>query len=216
MTRKREKPRKTPVQARAKVTWNAILDAAAQVLIKHGYEKATTDRIAQRAGVSIGSVYEYFPNKEAIFAALTLRWNEQRWEVLQAPQGALQPSALAEDQRAEGQSGLAAAIRAAVRARIAATRLNPQLNAAINLEVPNHVTEQQSKRIYDEFIRVSVAALAAFTDEIREGNLEFMASLVIVATHAAVDNIAASNPEMLASKEFENELSLMMYRYIAK
>jgi AcrR family transcriptional regulator len=47
-----------PVQARAKVTWNAILDAAAQVLLALGYEKATTDRIAERAGVSIGSVYE--------------------------------------------------------------------------------------------------------------------------------------------------------------
>jgi AcrR family transcriptional regulator len=55
------------------VTWNAILDAAAQVLLAKGYERATTDRIAERAGVSIGSVYEYFPNKESIFAALTLR-----------------------------------------------------------------------------------------------------------------------------------------------
>ncbi len=120
MKRKREKPRKTPIQARAKVTWNAILDAAAQVLITRGYQKATTDRIAQRAGVSIGSVYEYFPNKESVFAALTLRWNEQRWEVVQALQGALQPSALAEDQRAEDESGVAARIRVVVRARIAA------------------------------------------------------------------------------------------------
>jgi AcrR family transcriptional regulator len=79
MKRKAQRPRKTPVQARAKVTWNVILDAAAQVLLKRGYEKATTDRIAERAGVSIGSVFEYFPNKESIFAALMLRWNEERW-----------------------------------------------------------------------------------------------------------------------------------------
>lgn len=216
MKRKREKPRKTPVQARAKVTWNAILDAAAQVLIKRGYEKATTDRIAERAGVSIGSVYEYFPNKESIFAALVLRWNEQRWEVVQSLQGELQASALAEDPGAEGEPGLAARVRAVVHARIAATRLNPQLNTALNREVPNHVTEQQDKRIYDEFIRVSVAALAEYSDELREGNLEFMASLMIYATHAVVDAIAAASPEMLASQEFEDELSLMMYRYIAK
>ena len=102
-----------------------------------------------------------------------------------------------------------------MRARIAATRLNPQLNSSLNLEVPNHVTAQQGKLIYDEFIRVSVAALAAYADEIREGDVEFMASLMICATHAAVDNIAASSPELLTSKDFEDELSLMMYRYIA-
>jgi AcrR family transcriptional regulator len=85
MKPKRAKPRKTPVQARAKATWNAILDAAAQVLLARGYEKATTDRIAERAGGSVGSVYEYFPNKESIFAALTLRFNEERWAVLRQP-----------------------------------------------------------------------------------------------------------------------------------
>ena len=105
MTRKRQKPRKIPVQDRAKVTWNVILDAAAQVLLRHGYEKATTDRIAERAGVSIGSVYEYFPNKESIFAALMLRFNGERWAALRA------------NQIEEETICLAAAVRATVRAR---------------------------------------------------------------------------------------------------
>ena len=78
------------------------------------------------------------------------------------------------------------------------------------------MTEQQGKQIYDEFIRVGVAALAAYADEIREGNLEFMTSLMTHATHAAVDHIAASSPAMLTSREVEDELSLMMYRYIAR
>ncbi len=62
--------RKTPVQSRAKVTSEAILEAAEIIILKDGYEKATTNYIAERAGVSIGSLYQYFPNKDAVLSAL--------------------------------------------------------------------------------------------------------------------------------------------------
>ena len=62
--------RKKPVQSRAKVTASAILEAAEMIIIKEGYEKATTNFIAERAGVSIGSLYQYFPNKESIISAV--------------------------------------------------------------------------------------------------------------------------------------------------
>src|SRR5690606_37474069 len=48
----------------------AILEAAAQLFQRHGYAATTTDKIAERAGVSIGSLYQYFPNKDAILVAL--------------------------------------------------------------------------------------------------------------------------------------------------
>jgi AcrR family transcriptional regulator len=63
-------PRKLPVQQRSKVTVNDILLAAAQVFETHGYAAGTTNRIAERAGVSIGTLYQYFPSKEAIAVAL--------------------------------------------------------------------------------------------------------------------------------------------------
>ena len=63
-------PRKTPRQARAHDTVAAILRAAAQVFSQVGYAAGTTNRIAERAGVSIGSLYEYFPNKDALLVAL--------------------------------------------------------------------------------------------------------------------------------------------------
>lgn len=63
-------PRKRPVQARSRQTVEAILEAAAQVLEVRGYAAATTDRIAERAGVSVGTLYQYFPNKDAILLAL--------------------------------------------------------------------------------------------------------------------------------------------------
>ncbi len=63
------KLKKQPRQARARATVDAILEAAAQVLAREGYAAVTTNRVAEVAGVSIGSLYEYFPNKQSIVAA---------------------------------------------------------------------------------------------------------------------------------------------------
>ena len=61
-----------------------ILDAAAQVFEARGWAVATTNRIAERAGVSVGSVYEYFPNKDAIAVALAERELERERDALLA------------------------------------------------------------------------------------------------------------------------------------
>jgi len=64
------KPRKQPLQSRSKETFGAILEATARILEAEGLEAANTNAIAARAGVSIGSLYQYFPDKAAIFAEL--------------------------------------------------------------------------------------------------------------------------------------------------
>lgn len=66
----RIQPRKRPRQVRAELTRERILDAAARVFAEHGYAAGTTNRIAERARVSIGSLYQYYPNKDAILAEL--------------------------------------------------------------------------------------------------------------------------------------------------
>ncbi len=66
-------PRKSPVQARSAVTVDAILDATIQVLLRVGKERLTTTRVAQRAGVSVGTLYQYFPNKSAMLKAVLKR-----------------------------------------------------------------------------------------------------------------------------------------------
>lgn len=71
------KPRKKPSQERSRETVDVILEAAARVLAHHGYARATTNRIAQAAGVSVGSLYEYFPNKDAILVAIAERQLQQ-------------------------------------------------------------------------------------------------------------------------------------------
>ncbi|WP_204114880.1 TetR/AcrR family transcriptional regulator [Shimia biformata] len=66
-------PRKTPRQARAEATVEAIEQAAARILVQGGIEALNTNRIAEVAGVSVGSLYQYFPNKTAIMGALIRR-----------------------------------------------------------------------------------------------------------------------------------------------
>jgi len=63
-------PKKLPTQTRARVTYTAILQAAARILEQRGYEALTTNHIAAEAGVAIASLYEYFPNKQSIVAAV--------------------------------------------------------------------------------------------------------------------------------------------------
>lgn len=68
------KPRKTPIQSRSRVTVDAIFEATIQVLLSDGLAALTTTRVAERAGVSVGTMYQYFPNKKALVFALNERY----------------------------------------------------------------------------------------------------------------------------------------------
>lgn len=76
--------RKTPSQRRSRTTVEAILDATGLILAQGGLAAVNTNAVAERAGVSIGSLYQYFPSKEAILAALIRRIKEEMLEDMQA------------------------------------------------------------------------------------------------------------------------------------
>jgi AcrR family transcriptional regulator len=63
-------PRKTPIQARSTATVEAISEATIQVLLRHGAQRLTTTRVAERAGVSVGTLYQYYPNKQSLLFAV--------------------------------------------------------------------------------------------------------------------------------------------------
>ncbi|WP_394836678.1 TetR/AcrR family transcriptional regulator [Pendulispora rubella] len=92
-------PKKVPQQARSRQMVGDILETAARLLVRGGYEALTTNHVADEAGVGIASVYEYFPNKQAIVAAVVTRVAEDVLDELQ--------KALAEAAHANAKEGLA-------------------------------------------------------------------------------------------------------------
>ncbi|MCA9685421.1 MAG: TetR/AcrR family transcriptional regulator, partial [Myxococcales bacterium] len=111
--------RRMPSQVRSKATVEAILIAAAQILEREGPEGATTNAIAALAGVSIGSLYQYFDDREAIIEALASRHAEQLQTMLSRALGELMGKPLP-----EGIAGLMVAI-------IVVHRVNPGLDRAL-------------------------------------------------------------------------------------
>src|SRR5277367_6086461 len=71
------KPRKQPVQARSEATVSALFEASIQVLLDVGYRRLTTTRVAERAGVSVGTLYQYFPNRQALIPSVIERYLEE-------------------------------------------------------------------------------------------------------------------------------------------
>lgn len=92
------KQKKQPRQARAQVMVAALLDSTARILASGGYAALTTNRVAEVAGVSIGSVYEYFPNKQSLVAATLARAIEEI--VMEVTTGMRAALALADQPRA--------------------------------------------------------------------------------------------------------------------
>lgn len=76
-------PRKSPVQARSAASVDAILEATIQVLIQAGKERLTTTKVAARAGVSVGTLYQYFPNKSALLRAALQRHIDEVTEAVE-------------------------------------------------------------------------------------------------------------------------------------
>src|SRR5499425_541533 len=82
MTRKvQTNPRKSASQERSRSTVDALVEATARILTKEGYDRASTNKIAEVAGVSIGTLYQYFPSKEALVEAVIERHTQELSEV---------------------------------------------------------------------------------------------------------------------------------------
>ncbi len=171
-------PRKQPRQARAKATVDAVITAAAQVLVEHGYERTTTARVAERAGVSIGSLYQYFPNKEALVATLIERHAD---DIVATMRQALQDPA-----HATLEDGL----RAIIHAGITAHRIHPDLHKILNEQVPRVGrlgkaldTSRQVAKAIEHFLR-------AHQDEIHPDRDPAIAAVVVETAFEALGHKA--------------------------
>ena len=159
--------RRRPKQRRARQTVDAILDAVVRVLKREGVSAITTNRIAEIAGVSIGSVYQYFPDKQAIFVALHQRHIEQIDRMV--------ASKLVE----HAASSLDDLMRAMIDGMIDAHSADPELYQLLATEVPH-----RAEGTHDFAVRLHGAfrlALSSRAHELQKGR--DIDQLVFIVTH---------------------------------
>lgn len=119
------KPRKSASQERSRATVAALVEATARILVREGFDKASTNRIAEVAGVSVGSLYQYFPSKEALVVAVAERHNRDIRRVVGDVLDKIDGLPL--DQ----------AVRKLVEVAIQAHRVDPQLHCVLAEQVPH-------------------------------------------------------------------------------
>ena len=200
----RTKPRKSPTQQRSQLTVAALLKATAHILVKEGYESASTNRIAAAAGVSIGSLYQYFPSKEALVAAVVDRHMQEMLELLRA----------AVDRVRE--QPVEAATRELVKVMIDAHRVDPRLHRALVEQVPRVGRLENVRAIDREAYTLIRAYLEAHREELRVADRD-VASFVCVATVEALTHAAVVNrPEVLSDKSgvFAEEVTRLVVGYL--
>jgi AcrR family transcriptional regulator len=168
-------PRKKPVQARSQATVDAILEATARVLCDGGYDRASTNRIADKAGVSIGSLYQYFPSKESLVGALIDRHSDEMLAVFLRQVAAVHAAPVHE------------AVRAVVSATVDAHLVEPKLHRIFEEQVPRIGKLAESLERLDTHASDAVRAyLVAHADELRVKDLETSIFVIVHAVEALV------------------------------
>jgi AcrR family transcriptional regulator len=200
----RLKPRKTPVQARAAETRDRILEAGARVFSRLGYSAGTTNRIAAEASLSVGSLYQYFPSKDAILVELVRRHLADGTDRLLA--------ALA----AAGGAGadLPVVLGAVVDAMIANHAGDPALHQVLFEEAPR--PPELLAELHDLEARAiaMVSEVLAATPGVRVGDVDMAARLVTATVESLVHRVVATRDRTVDLGAFRDELVTMLTRYL--
>lgn len=199
-TKSRTRARKSPQQERSRDMVETILAAAARVFVKHGYAHATTNRIADAAGVSVGSVYQYFPSKDAIAVELLRRYREGLLSLVQRALG-----------EADEQT-FPAAVHALVSSLLRAEGIDPALHRVL-------IEQVLRTRARAELIGFEERLEAIVEDALRRGGLQtirphltafVVVRVVLAMVHAAVVDRPQMNEPALAE-----EVTRLVLRYLA-
>jgi AcrR family transcriptional regulator len=203
-TPRRLRPRKAPVQARAQQTRDRILEAAARVFARHGYAAGTTNRIASEAGLSIGSLYQYFPNKDVILVELVRRH--------------LAEGSAAVTERLARSGGLPDRLEDRIGLFVDAMLANhvgdPRLHQVLFEEAPRprplidelHATEEWAVALAEQIL--------ASDPSVRVADLPMAAWMVVAAIESLVHRYVSSRPDDLDVETFRRELVAMLTRYL--
>lgn len=196
-------PRKLPTQQRSEATVEAILQAAAQVFERHGYAAGTTNRIAERAGVSIGTLYQYFPNKDAVLVALVHRHLAESTAALQPHLQRLNRGAHFED-----------VLPNIVHAMVAMHALAPGLHRVLFEETPLPPTlRAELDELEDQLVDVAAKALA--TDPSPAPNdPRLTARIVISAIEGLTHRLVLRPPPNVTPDAIADEITKVVRAYI--
>ncbi|WP_447762264.1 TetR/AcrR family transcriptional regulator [Sphingopyxis panaciterrae] len=184
-------PRKIASQARARATVDALVEATARILVRDGFDRASTNRIAEAAGVSIGSLYQYFPSKEALVVAVIERHNHDLMTIVTA--------AFA---KANGKP-LAAAIRLLVVAAIDAHRVDPELHRVLAEQTPR----SGALANIELFQRDAHSIFRSYLEENRSGirvrDLDLAAFICVTSIEALTHTAVIHRPDILVDERVE-------------
>jgi AcrR family transcriptional regulator len=187
------KPRKDASQERSRATVDALIEATARILVREGFDKASTNRIAEVAGVSVGSLYQYFPSKEALVTAVIERHQQ---EILQTVR-----KELAEVMT----QPVGSAVRKLIAVAIEAHRVNPRLHRVLAEQIPRVGKLEKHEAFSRENYALFKAYLERHRDELRVADLDLASFVCVTAiealTHAAVLHHSLSDGAMDALTE---------------
>lgn len=198
------KPRKSPRQARAKATVDAIVEATTQVLLKEGYDGFTTARAAERAGVSVGSLYQYFPNKAALASAVIDRCCD---EFLIAFEGTL---------AGQRRATLAECIRALVDETLVSHHLTPELHRIVLDLAPRIGVADRVGMVSRAAARMIESLLRRHADEIApEVDLAVAATIIETVLEALAHRVMLARTPPVPDDALAREAARLITRYLA-
>ncbi|HHO54652.1 MAG TPA: TetR/AcrR family transcriptional regulator [Deltaproteobacteria bacterium] len=195
------KPRKQPRQARSKRMVRALLDATAKVLVEEGWSAASTNRVADVAGVSVGSLYQYFPNKESLVLTLAREHGEAQLQLLSEALEKVQDLPIQE------------AIACFVDATLASHRSDPELHVHLTASVLAHGLSSihELHGVARPLVR---QYLEQFRDQLAVTDLDTATFLLVTTVESAIHGAILESPERLEDPVFERELVALVCRYL--
>ena len=182
------RPRKAASQERSRTTVDALVEATARILVREGFDKASTNRIAEVAGVSVGSLYQYFPSKEALVAAVIERHQQ---EIMQTVRSEL-AKVFAQP--------LEIAARELVAVAVKAHRIDPKLHRVLAEQIPRVGKFEELDRFSRENYVLFRAYLEAHRQELRVDDLELASFVCVTTIEALTHNAVLHNSKMLSDE----------------
>lgn len=205
LTRNTIAPRKQPRQARAQASRNAILEATVRVLEREGLEAATTTRIAEVAGVSVGTLYQYFAHRDAILDALQDREFERAL--------ALMSDVLS---RENLQSDPRDTVKRVVRGLATLYEACPQLHRVLVIEGLRVVSADRVHAFDMRVIAIIRHFLAATGTKVRRANVDAAAFVAFQAVRATMLATLLERPAGLDAETLIDELADLVLRYLVE